>query len=168
MKAFIFLLSVLSLRAFSFSSFMIEGPSMEPSLQNGEVIMINEFLNYDQIRRGDIVVFALDDDPDYFYIKRVIGLPGEKVRIREDGIYVDNEAGTEGKLSESYLGGDASSAPVNESYRDNYEHTYAVPIDKFFVLGDNREHSLDSRYFKSPFIKKNQIKGKYLFNIIDL
>ncbi len=168
MKAFIFLISVLTLRAFSLSPFMIEGPSMEPSLQSDEVIMINESVNYDQVQRGDIIVFNLDDDSDYFYIKRVIGLPGEKVKIREDGIYVENDAGIEGKLSESYLGGEAKSAPVNESYRENYEHTYAVPIDKFFVLGDNREHSLDSRYFKSPFIRKDQIKGKYLFNIIDL
>ncbi len=168
MKAFIFLLSVLSLRAFSLSPFMIEGPSMDPILQSGEVIMINEFVNTDELKRGDIVVFAMDDEPDYFYIKRVIGLPGEKVRIREDGIYIDDAGGNPKKLLEHYLDEEVKSAPVNESYRENYEHTYAVPVDKFFVLGDNREHSLDSRYFKSPFIKDSEIKGKYLFNIIDL
>lgn len=168
MKALILLLSVLSLRAFNLSPFMIEGPSMDPTLQSGEVIMINEAVELDELKRGDIVVFAMDDDPDYFYIKRVIGLPGEKVRIREDGIYVDDEAGNAEKLLEPYLENEAKSAPVSESYRENYEHTYAVPVDKFFVLGDNREHSLDSRYFKNPFIKDSEIKGKYLFNIIDL
>ncbi len=140
---------------------------MEPTFSSGEIAMFSRMFEPSAFVRGDLVVFSFEDEPDYFYVKRIVGLPGEKIHIRKDGLYVEKDGG-EMKLEESYLEGDADSVPVSEAYRDNYQHTYDIPAGKYFVLGDNRAHSLDSRYFKNPFVKQTEIKGKYLFNITEL
>ena len=153
----------------SFSPFVIEGPSMEPTFIDDEIIVIEEGQSQEAVYgRGDIVVFSFDDAPGYYYVKRIIGEPGESLHIKKDGIYVDDENGEEVMLDEPYVGDGVSSALVSEAYRNNYKHTYVIPDDKYFVLGDNRAHSLDSRYFKDPFITKSEIKGKYVFNLTNL
>ena len=153
----------------AFSLFMIEGPSMEPTLQDGEIIMIdkNAAENGD-LERGDMVVFSLNEKPDFYYVKRIVGLPGEKLHIKNGHIYIESGDGLEVLLGESYLGGKVATAVTTESYRNDYEHTYVIPWAKYFVLGDNRGHSVDSRYFRDPFITKSNIKGEYLFNVTDL
>lgn len=163
MKYFAVLIWLL-MDALNYSPFLIEGPSMEPAMESGQVVMIDRGFSKEGLSRGDIVVFALAEEPDYFYVKRIIGLPGEKITIKKDGLYLQNGEEEE-KLKEPYLGEGAYSVPVSEGYRENYAHSYDIPPDKYFVLGDNREHSLDSRYFKSPFVSQTEITGKYLFNI---
>ena len=161
-----FLISVLTLKLFGLSSFMVEGPSMEPTLHDGEIFIINQNVEHDgAIERGDIVVFSFDDEPDYFYVKRIIGLPGDRVQIRDDGVYLADAKGDAQKIIEPYLSAHAETVPVTGAYRPDFKQTYVVPEGKYFVLGDNREHSLDSRYFRSPFISEERINGKYLFYI---
>jgi signal peptidase I len=168
-------MSILSLLAWIFSLqftlfniFMAEGPSMEPTLYSGDLFLIGHTetaeANYE---RGDIVVFSLDEDPDYFYVKRIVGLPSERIQVRSDGIYI-GESGAEVKLEEPYLLVGSESASPTGSYKDDFKQTFNVPNDKYFVLGDNREHSMDSRSFKNPFVEKSQIKGKYINNLINL
>jgi signal peptidase I len=153
----------------SFSPFVIEGPSMEPTFQDDEIIVIDEeYSETGEYMRGDIVVFSFDDAPDFYYVKRIVGMPGERLHIKKDGIYIDDKYGEEVRLDEPYTEDGVSSVLVSEAYRSNYKHTYVIPGDKYFVLGDNRGHSLDSRYFKNPFITKSDIKGKYVFNLTNL
>lgn len=92
---------------------------------------------------GDLVVFH-SDEMDEVMIKRLIGMPGDTVDIREGTVYVNGEY-----LDESYI----------SSY-DDYSGTFFVPEDSYFFLGDNRANSKDSRYWKNPYIHKSSIIGK--------
>jgi signal peptidase I len=138
---------------------------MLPTLHDGEIFVLDEgAYKNDEPKRGDIVVFSESKKPDYFYIKRVIGLPGEHLDVTSDGIFIE-EKGSKTELAESYL---AHAEDQNKNYAlGGYKNEiYYVPNDKYFVLGDNRSHSLDSRSFIYPFIPKEMIKGKYLFTLI--
>lgn len=168
MNTFLFLFSFITLQMFSLSPFVVEGPSMEPTLKDGDVFLINEKVESAELMHGDMVVFAFDDQPDYFYVKRIIALPGEKVSITSDGLYLHDDSGAEVKLREDYLPEGMKTTIKTEDYRDDFKHTYAVPAGKYFVMGDNRMRSLDSRYFKDPFVSVENIKGMYLLNLINL
>lgn len=124
----------------------VEGTSMLPRLHDGERIFVNKFVySLDgwpsqsmsvgrPIQRGDIVVFWYPKDPSKSFIKRVIGLPGETVRIDSDGkVYIDGKL-----LEEPYLSEDYTHFAQNSIVRKVDEHWY-------FVMGDNRDHSNDSR-----------------------
>ncbi len=95
---------------------------MEPTLHDGELFMVNQAVEKN-LKRGDIVVFSFKEDPDYFYVKRIIGLPGDRVQIREDGLYVV-ESGAEAKLLvEPYLSANAKTVPANGAYRKHFKQT---------------------------------------------
>lgn len=141
---------------------MVDGPSMEPTLHDGDVFLIEPVWNADEYERGDVVVFSLEDDPDYFYVKRIVGLPGEELEIRSNGVYTDDV-----RLSEPYLVADSSSVPGVSRYVDNFAQSYNVPAGAFFVLGDNREQSLDSRHFENPYIPVDRLRGKFAFEIFE-
>lgn len=112
-------------------SFVVDGRSMNPTLHNGERLFVNKFIyRFHSPERGDIIVFSPRGAPEKKYIKRVIGLPGETVYFRDGRTYINGEP-----LSEEY---------INESMRPN-PRTYQVPEDSVFVMGDNRNHSADSR-----------------------
>ena len=107
----------------------VDGTSMEPTLHNGEFIIVNK-LSYrlGEFSRGDVVVFHLPRDPQQEYIKRVIGLPGDVVEVRNGQVHINGE-------------------PIDEPYiaaRPNYPGTWIVPQGNVFVLGDNRNNSSDS------------------------
>ncbi len=112
----------------------IGGSSMEPTLKNGQKVWVSNYPGKTNPERGDIVAFK---DEKLVNVKRVIGLPGEKVIIREGSVYIANQAETQGKkLDEPYLAPGTATGPDGE---------YAVPAGRYFVLGDNRGHSRDSR-----------------------
>ncbi len=150
---------VLFSRAFVFQQSKIPTGSMEDTLLVGDYIMVNRFiyasslsnlekkiLPMREIRRKDVIVFKFPKEPELDYIKRVIGLPGDVVEIRGGITYVNGE-----KLDEPY---------VPEKYRD--DHSYMarllVPSNHYFVLGDHRNNSKDSRYF--GFVPENLVKGR--------
>ena len=113
-------------------SFVVDGRSMEPTLHNGERLFVNKFIyRFHPPERGDIVVFTPRGAPDKKYIKRVIGLPGETVYIRDGRTYINGEP-----LQENY---------INEPMQQNFG-PYQVPKNSVFVMGDNRNHSADSRF----------------------
>jgi signal peptidase I len=133
----------------------VEGTSMLPRLHDGERIFVNKLIYYDEfswaprIERGDIVVFWFPDDPSKSYIKRVIGLPGDSVEIHEGMVRVNGR-----DLNEDYL-----------DSRLNLNHRTLSPIyvrpNYYFVMGDNRDNSSDSRIW--GLVPKKYIYGKALF-----
>ncbi|MFU0827063.1 MAG: Signal peptidase I [Lachnoclostridium sp.] len=100
-------------------------------------------------KRGDIVIFPFPDDESQTYLKRIIGLPGETVEIKDGKVYINN---SKEPLQEDYL----KEKPVGDY------GPYKVPEDSYFMLGDNRNISLDSRYWKNTFVSKDKILGKVI------
>lgn len=136
--AAIAVITVVIVRTFLLQPFLVNGASMEPNFESGDYLMIDE-LTY-RLRapeRGEVIVFRYPGDESTFYIKRIIGLPGEKVSLKKDGITIFNAAHPEGlKLDESYL-------PQDLSGYD--EKVFPLTKAQYFVMGDNRVHSFDSR-----------------------
>lgn len=135
---------------------VVEGTSMVPQLNNGERLLVNKLIYYKiqsvswgHIERGDIVVFWFPNDPDKSYVKRVIGLPGEMVEVRNGRVFID---GTE--LTESYLDIDHNKSLPNHAPKKVEAHHY-------YVMGDNRDNSSDSRYW--GLVPEKYIYGKAFF-----
>ena len=102
--------------------------------------------------RGDIAVFKYPDDPtgEILYVKRIIGLPGETIEIKEGNVYID------GILNEEI------DKHIKEEYIGNWG-PYLIPENNYFMMGDNRNNSLDSRFWENKFVEKNDILGKVIF-----
>ncbi len=130
----------------------VDGSSMEPTLYNGDNLFVDKIsYRFREPERFDIIVFPFQHKEDTYYIKRIIGLPGETVRIDEDGrIYIDGEV-----LEESY---------GREVIRPEYVGRAAEPItlgdDEYFVMGDNRNNSSDSRTEAVGNIRRKDIVGR--------
>jgi signal peptidase I len=155
----------LFVRTFVVQAFKIPSSSMEPTLLVGDHILVNKFifgiripvigekiLPFSQPRRGDVIVFIYPGDRSKDFIKRVIGLPGEKVEIRERKIYI-NDSPIEDPWG-VYERGNPSWRP---SVSDNYG-PQVVPPGALFVMGDNRDNSQDSRYW--GFVPLDDVLGK--------
>jgi signal peptidase I len=133
----------------------VEGTSMLPHLHDGERIFVNKLIYYDDyrwmphVRRGDVVVFWFPEDPSKSYIKRVIGLPGDTVEVYEGRVRVNGK-----DLEETYL-----DPQLNLSHASR-PPVYVKP-NYFFVLGDNRDNSSDSRIW--GLVPKKYVYGKALF-----
>jgi signal peptidase I len=134
---------------FLYQPVKVEGTSMMPSLEDQERIFVNKFVyRLEPIERGDIVVFRYPRDPSKSYIKRVIGMAGDRIRIDGGQVYVNDQA-----LDEDY---------VPPAYTDSRSYPeLAVPEHSFFVLGDHRSMSNDSRDF-GP-VNQSFIYGKAVF-----
>jgi len=134
---------------FVYQPVKVEGGSMEPGLEDQERIFINKLVyRLESIERGDIIVFRYPRDPRKSFIKRVIGLPGDHIRIAYGHVYVNGQ-----ELSEPYVPSDYLDA---RSYSD-----IVVPKNSYFVLGDHRSMSNDSREF-GP-VMRSYIYGKAVF-----
>ncbi|MFA6227564.1 MAG: signal peptidase I [Patescibacteria group bacterium] len=147
--AIISLAIILPVRYFLIQPFYVKGASMEPNFYDHEYLIIDEIsYRFNEPQRGDIVVFKYPKDTKQYFIKRVIGLPGDKVKIQDNAVYINGN-----KLEESYLlAGTETVLPV----RGYGEVTLAE--DEYFLLGDNRGQSLDSRIF--GLVKKDLIVGR--------
>ena len=123
--------------------------SMETTIPAGSRIMgLRLYYDFKEPERGDIVIFKYPDDESKLFIKRVIGLPGEKVQIKDGKVYIND---SEIPLDDSF---------VPEKPRGSFG-PYEVPENSYFVLGDNRNHSKDSRCWKSTsFVTFDEIVGK--------
>lgn len=146
------LILALIIRTFVVQAFKIPSGSMIPTLQIGDHILVNKFIyRFTDIERGDIIVFKFPKDESRDFIKRVIGIPGDKIEIRDKKVYINDK-----ELDEPYAiheeQGGASYHP-----RDSFG-PIIIPENKYFMMGDNRENSMDSRFW--GFLDKNKIKGK--------
>jgi signal peptidase I len=134
----IVLLIVLPIRLFVAQPFIVSGASMEPTFSSGDYLIIDQLsYRFEKPDRKDVVVFRYPNNPSKFYIKRVIGLPGETIEISDNTVTVFNQDYPNGrKLEESYI----------TAARESEEtETYELDDDEYFVLGDNRQSSADSR-----------------------
>ena len=158
----------LFIRTWGVQAFKIPTGSMEQNLLIGDHLLVNKFvfgptaggveqrlLPVGQVARGDILVFKFPEDPERDFIKRVIGLPGETFELRGKQVYIDGEL-----VDEPYLRPEARTmregmTPVDG--RDNYG-PLAIPEGHYFMMGDNRDNSQDSRYW-GP-LPHGHVKGK--------
>ncbi len=129
----------------------VEGTSMLSRLQDGDRIFVNKLIYYGlpKLQRGDIVVFWFPNDPQKNYIKRIIGLPGETVEIRQGRVFVNGV-----ELQEPYL-----DTQLNISHMT--QQPFVVKDHYYFVMGDNRDNSSDSRHW--GLVPEKYIYGKALF-----
>ncbi|MDQ2948927.1 MAG: signal peptidase I [Acidobacteriota bacterium] len=136
---------------FLYQPVKVEGTSMMPALNDQERIFINKFIyqfNVGQIERGDMVVFWYPNDPSKSYIKRVIGIPGDRVEVDLGTVVINGK-----RLEEAY---------VPREYRDETSMAQRViPPDEFFVLGDHRSSSNDSRSW--GLVPRRFVYGKAVF-----
>lgn len=174
----IIIILVMVIQKWIIAPFDVSGSSMCDTLNlikgecvrgEGEKIIINEALYvFGEPKRGDIVVFKSPSKEEKYFIKRIIGLPGDKVEIKNGGVFVN---GTE--LDEKYL--NSSNKGKTETFFSNFS-TFEVPAEKYFLLGDNRQASTDSRscfqssisldckeHPENAFIERENIRGKAWF-----
>lgn len=153
---FLIIVVFILIGVFAVQPVVVEGTSMVPELHDGERLLVNKLVYYNiesvswgHINRGDIVVFWYPKEPDKSYVKRVIGLPGETVEVRDGRVYINGI-----ELKEDYL---------------DYEHNQSLPtwpakrVDDhyYFVMGDNRDNSSDSRYW--GLVPEKYVYGKAFF-----
>ena len=125
--------------------------SMENTIMpNDRIIALRLSYYFGEPERGDIVVFKYPDNEDVLYVKRVIGLPGDKVQIIDGKVYIND---SETPLDEPYL-----PEPPEGDYGPYY-----VPEDSYFMLGDNRNWSKDSRFWTNTYVKKEKVLAKAIF-----
>ncbi len=144
------------IRTFFFSNYVVEGESMMPTLQDGNKLVVNKVgYQVSDLERFDVIVFHANAKEDF--VKRIIGLPGDKIEYRDDQLYINGH-----KRKEPFLSAYKKESPGIKITGDfslkEITGEDKVPEGKLFVLGDNRLGSWDSRHF--GFISINQVVGK--------
>lgn len=153
--ALIALLIVLPLRWFVAQPFIVSGASMETTFHDNEYLIVDQLTyHFDEPERGDVIVFRYPKDHSKFFIKRIIGIPGDTVIIDGSTVTIVNEEYPQGKtLTENYI----SSMVKGGNY------TVELKEDEYFVMGDNRDHSSDSRMWGA--LNRDEIVGRALFRL---
>ena len=145
--ALLIIVVVIPIRVFVVSPFVVDGESMHPTFENLDYLIVDELLyHFRAPARGDVIVFRYPKDPSIFYIKRIIGLPGETVSINRGAVTITTAEGEELTLDEPYI--------VNEDA--TYTRNVSLNANEYFVMGDNRPNSSDSRVW-GPLPKKDII-----------
>ncbi len=163
----------LFIRTFVVQAFKIPTGSMENNLLIGDHLLVNKFvlgpsasglekavLPLGTIKRGDVVVFKYPEEPERDFIKRIIGLPGDTLQLKQKKVYINGTP-----LEEPYVhfleqpGSGSLSEVTSLDVRENYGPV-TVPADHYFAMGDNRDNSADSRYW--GFLPRDYVKGKAL------
>ncbi|MEO6334431.1 MAG: signal peptidase I [Pyrinomonadaceae bacterium] len=141
---------------FAVQPVVVEGTSMLPQLNDGERLLVNKLVYYKfqgfswgHLERGDIVVFWFPKEPDKSYVKRIIGLPGEMIEVRNGKVFIDGQ-----ELNEDYLDTEHNQSLPSFPAKRVEDHHY-------FVMGDNRDNSSDSRYW--GLVPEKYIYGKAFF-----
>ena len=179
------LLIVLVVRSFMFEPFRIPSSSMVPTLQVGDFIFVNKYtyglrlpvtntkiVDIGEPERGDVIVFKLPADPSTNYIKRLVGLPGDTITYKKRRLYINNqlvesidlgnyadEDQSNSLLYNEILGG-AEHQILLMPGRGSLEGTFRVPEDHYFMMGDNRDNSKDSRFRGVGYIPERNVVGK--------
>lgn len=134
-----------------FLTSIVKSGSMEPTIMTNDITIGNAVAYKARTpQRGDIIYLKNQATDGELYVKRIVGLPGETVSFKDGYVYINGQ-----KLDEPYISDDVET---------NCDQTFEVPDGCYFVLGDNRENSWDSRYWDDPYVKASDIKGKILMN----
>ena len=149
----------LPIRFFVAEPFIVNGASMDPTFATGQFLVVDRLTyRFDTPNRGDVIVFEYPNNPKLYYIKRIVGLPGETVRIRDGVISIINEEHPDGfALDESY---------VDPSHRSHDSSSRTLGEEEYFVMGDNRSQSSDSREW-GP-LDKERIVGRPIVRLLPL
>lgn len=154
--ALIALIIVLPIRWYVAQPFIVSGASMETTFHNNDYLIVDQIsYRFDEPERGDVVIFRYPRDHSKYFIKRLIGLPGDTVIIDGSSVIIKNDEHPEGiKLEESYaaLG------------KNNFDQTVELKEGEYFVMGDNRDHSSDSRVWGT--LKREEIVGRAVVRLL--
>ncbi len=156
------LIIAMLLKSFVFANAVVPTGSMLSTIQIKDRVIASRLTYvFNDPERYDIIIFEYPDyDPDVnpeekYFVKRIIGLPGEKVDILNGDVYITGKDGVTEKLRDDF---------VDEENKDAYNGSFTVPENSYFVMGDNRSHSVDSRYWVSTnYVSRKQILGKVKF-----
>lgn len=133
-------------------AFKIPAGSMEPTLLIGDHILVDRQMSARNPKRGDLIIFEYPEDPSKDFVKRVVAVDGDIVAIRDKELYINNSP-----VKESYsVHKELDIIPASQNPRDNYGPV-TVPTGSYFMMGDNRDRSYDSRFW--GFVEKSKIKG---------
>lgn len=148
-------LVVFLVRWLAFNNYIVDGRSMEPNFVHGERVIVNKLIYpFREPKRGEVIVFLAPEGKDY--IKRVIALPGERVKVIGDTVYVNGTP-----IEEPYIREQVERArAAGGSYNIGSTEEFTVPEDALFVLGDNRPESLDSRSPFVGFVPLDNVRGR--------
>ena len=157
--ALIALLVVLPVRIFVAQPFIVHGASMEPTFQGNEYLIVDQLTyRFDEPKRGDVIILRFPKDESVFFIKRILGLPGETVEIVGTSVVIQRGEGAAAlTLDESFI-------PANR-LQEEYG-IYTLQEDEYFVLGDNRRESSDSRSW--GVLKRDEVVGRALLRLLPL
>ena len=164
--AIIAVLLALFIRAFIVQAFKIPSASMEPTLMVGDHILVNKFIYgikipfiqktiipISQPERGDVIVFIYPQDESKDFIKRIIGLPGDEIEIIGHSVYINGQL-----YDDKHARFSAEATSPSFSAEKQRFNRFTVPKEKLFVMGDNRDHSYDSRFW--GFVPMDSVKGE--------
>ncbi len=148
------LVLALIIRTFIVQAFKIPSGSMLPTLQIGDHILVNKFIfHFTSPKRGDIIVFKYPKDEGRDFIKRIVAVPGDKLEVRDKQVFLNDRP-----LEEAYaVHADPSTQDQSFSPRDFFGPVI-IPAGNYFMMGDNRDHSMDSRFW--GFLHQKKIRGK--------
>ena len=143
-----------ALITFVFQTVTVVGPSMSPTLKDEEIVIVNKLIyNLDDVKRYDIIAYSLIEEDGYFDIKRVVGMPGEKVTIKDGYVYINDKQLQNSPFNEKIITAGLAS------------ETITLGDGEYFVLGDNINNSEDSRYSNVGNISEVEILGKVSYII---
>lgn len=140
------------LNTFIIANSRVPSGSMENTIMTGDRVIGSRLsYHFSDPQRGDIAIFRYPDDESIYFVKRIIGLPGETVEIIDGKVYIN---GSKTPLNEPYL-----KQTMNGSFGP-----YTVPEESYFMMGDNRNYSQDARYWNNTYVAKDKIIAKVLFS----
>ena len=145
------------IQAFIIRPFIVSGTSMDPVIKDRQYLIVDEVTyHFHEAHRGDVIVFKAPPEPTKYYIKRVIGLPGETVKLIAGKVTIFNKAHPAGfTLSEPYI-----------THLSTDNGTYVVPDGQYFVMGDNRAGSYDSRSWGT--LPEENVRGRAILRLIPI
>lgn len=147
---------IIPIRYYLVQPFFVKGASMEMNFHDGDYLLIDEITyRFDEPRRGDVIVFRYPDDPSQFYIKRIIGLPGETIEVKNGQVKIYNSSSKTGFILDEYY--------LSPSQETRGNVTEILESNEYFVMGDNRLQSSDSRRW-GP-VSQNLITGRALIRL---
>lgn len=156
--ALIALIIVIPIRVFIAQPFIVSGASMEDTFHTNEYLIVDQIsYRFEEPQRGEVVIFRYPRDPSKYFIKRIIGIPGDTITIEGDTVTITNTENPEGViLTEPYIKTMAENTSLSEE----------LGTGEYFVMGDNRDASSDSRVW--GVLQENKIIGKALFRLFPL
>lgn len=153
--AIIAVVIVAPIRLFVAKPFIVSGASMVPTFQTGQYLIVDELsYHFSQPQRGDVVIFKYPLDTSQYFIKRVIGLPGETVNVRGGAVSITKKDGSTLTLTEPYV----------KNTGNGSDMSVTLPPEQYFVMGDNRPESSDSRYW--GLVPRSDIVGRAFVRLL--